>query len=179
MEQQLRQAVTDAAARPEVRQALEAVYAQLQEAIATRRPRCDASGRCCRFEAYGHRLYVTTIELAAFQHNLARLQSGGGETGSDRPGRLAVLPADGGQAARDGGGCPYQVDRLCSVHAIRPFGCRVFFCDPTATEWQNDQYEHFHGRLKALHESLAVPYFYVEWRAALRALGLSQTQVQL
>ena len=70
------------------------------------------------------------------------------------------------------GGCPFQVDRLCSVHAIRPFGCRIFFCDPTSQQWQNERYELFHAELKRLHEGLGVPYFYVEWRAAPGALGL-------
>jgi len=59
------------------------------------------------------------------------------------------------------------------VHAIRPFGCRMFFCDATSTAWQNEAYEQFHARLKRLHEELGVPYFYVEWRQALGALGLS------
>ena len=70
------------------------------------------------------------------------------------------------------GGCPFQVDKLCGVHPTRPFGCRMFFCDPTASQWQNQAYERFHAELKALHEQLSVPYFYVEWRSALSALGL-------
>jgi hypothetical protein len=44
----------------------------------------------------------------------------------------------------------------------------MFFCDATSTDWQNALYERFHERLKQLHETLAVPYFYVEWRQALR-----------
>jgi hypothetical protein len=43
---------------------------QLYEAFESERavvqPRCDASGACCRFEAYGHRLFITTLEMAAF-----------------------------------------------------------------------------------------------------------------
>ncbi len=27
---------------------------------------CVASGKCCKFERYGHRLYVTTAELEYF-----------------------------------------------------------------------------------------------------------------
>ena len=49
----------------------------------------------------------------------------------------------------------------------------MFFCDATSTEWQNDAYERFHARIQQLHAELGVPYFYVEWRAALRALGLA------
>jgi Fe-S-cluster containining protein len=151
MEDALRQAVEAAALRPEVADAARAVYDGVAAEIDRRRPACAVSGRCCHFEAYGHRLFVTTIELAAF------LGAYGG----------------GAVASWTGAGCPFQAGKLCGVHAIRPFGCRMFFCDPTSTDWQNAAYERFHAELKAHHERLAVPYFYVEWRAALRALGLT------
>ena len=70
----------------------------------------------------------------------------------------------------DARACPFQTGTLCSVHKIRPFGCRVFFCDESSTDWQRRQYEFFHAELKRLHDALAVPYFYVEWRHALRVL---------
>ena len=145
----LRDAVMQAARNPEIRAAVARVYADLQREIDARKPLCTASGRCCRFEEFGHRLYVTTIELAAFS---------------------ADLPGD--RAARPGnpGGCPFQFAGLCSVHTIRPFGCRVFFCDSTSDDWQHEQYERFHAELKQLHEQFAVPYQYVEWREALRQL---------
>jgi hypothetical protein len=53
----------------------------------------------------------------------------------------------------------------------------MFFCDATSTEWQNDAYERFHARIQQLHAELGVPYFYVEWRTALRALGLASGPV--
>jgi Fe-S-cluster containining protein len=71
----------------------------------------------------------------------------------------------------DGTGCPFQLNGLCDVHLIRPFGCRVFFCDETSMQWQSDQYERLHCELKRLHDELNVPYFYVEWRDALAALA--------
>jgi len=73
----------------------------------------------------------------------------------------------------DGKSCPFQAGRVCTVHTIRPMGCRLFFCDSSSNDWQHDQYEKFHADLKRLHESLAVPYFYVEWRAALSQLGFT------
>jgi len=156
MEQELRNAVREAAGRAEVVEAVRHVYSELQAEIDRRRPVCVVSGKCCRFEEYGHRLYVTTLELAAFVKGLADVSK------------------DGGSESRstDPGGCPFQIKKLCGVHAIRPFGCRVFFCDASATDWQHEQYEKFHARLRALHEELGVPYFYMEWRAALEELGL-------
>lgn len=172
MDQQIREAVRQAAARSDVRDAIQAVYADLQAAIDARRPRCDASGRCCRFDEYGHRLYVTTMELAVFAAAWASVAD-------PTPATAGTAPASRLRVLSDGGACRFQVDGLCSVHSIRPFGCRVFFCDETAADWQAEQYEQFHGRLKALHDHLGVPYYYVEWRAGLAAVGLSQTQVQL
>jgi Fe-S-cluster containining protein len=149
----LREAVEQAAKRPDVREAVEKIYAQLQIEIDDRKPSCSASGRCCRFDEYGHRLYVTTMELATF---VAALNSS---------------PPDSQGEGRTRG-CIFQVEGLCSVHTMRPFGCRVFFCDSTSDDWQHAQYERFHAELQRLHDLLAVPYRYVEWRAALAELGL-------
>lgn len=160
MDADFEQHVRAASERPEVLAAVGGVYADLQGRIDQRRPVCVASGRCCKFEVFGHRLYVTTLELAAFVHGLDKHPRPRGEPLS--------LPM-----AWDGTGCPFQSQRLCTVHPIRPFGCRVFFCDSSAGQWQNDVYEQFHSRLKRLHEALGVPYAYVEWREALRRLGLA------
>jgi Fe-S-cluster containining protein len=151
---EFRQQIVDASDRPEVIAAVRDVYQAVQAEIDTRRPVCVVSGRCCRFEEYGHRLFVTTLELAAFWHDLSR----------------SPIPTAQRMAAWDGTGCPFQVAKLCSVHPFRPFGCRMFFCDATSTEWQNECYERFHADLKRLHQTLDVPYRYVEWRQALREL---------
>lgn len=139
------------AARDDVIAAVDALYADLAAEIAARKPICRMSGQCCRFEQFGHRLYVTTAELAAFvAHHRSK------------------------PAARrdpwDGTGCPWQVDTACNAHAFRPFGCRIFFCDPSAKQWQEETYERYHQRLKRLHEQLDIPYRYVEWRLAIRTL---------
>ena len=134
--------------------AIRSVYADLAEVIGARQPLCIASGRCCRFDQYGHRLYISTLEMAAFVSDLATLTAPA--PNENRP-----------------GGCPFQVSgKLCGVHGIRPFGCRIFFCDPSAAEWQQATYELFHARLKALHDELNVPYYYIEWRQAVAACGL-------
>lgn len=177
----LRQAVSRARSNPRARALLDQVYQQLQKAIDQRQPACSASGRCCRFEEYGHRLYVTPLELGVFLDQIseplspevtpdhrpiqpldprpAAAQSGGVTV------RLAVLT---GRA--DAGGCRFQEGGLCGVHPVRPFGCRIFFCDPTAEQWQQDQYEQFHRQIKSAHAQLGIPYLYVEWRMALASL---------
>lgn len=130
--------------------ALEAVYTMLDDQIAARQPVCSASGRCCHFESFGHRLYVTGLEAA---YTLGRL---------DQPLTRAQL-----EGAIADGGCPFQADRLCSVHPIRPLGCRVYFCDPTAQDWQQDLCETLISQVRALHDRFELAYRYSEWRAVL------------
>jgi hypothetical protein len=129
---------------------VQSIYADFERERASRQPKCDASGRCCRFEAYGHRLFVSTAELAAF---------------------VASRPPSP-PTPWDGTGCPYQVEGLCTAREGRPFGCRVYFCDPSSTDWQQAQYERFHDAIRELHERRGVPYLYAEWRDALSAVGL-------
>ena len=145
------------ALRPDVRDAVDNVYRALQDAIDLRRPLCSSSGRCCRFEEFGHRLFVTTLEMAAFVSQANRPLNPPGWNGT---------------------GCPFQLKGLCDVHRIRPFGCRVYFCDETSTDWQTEQYERLHMELKRLHVALNVPYFYVEWREALAALDCSDPSAE-
>lgn len=141
-----------------MREGVEAIYGDLDAQIAARQPICALSGRCCHFDQFGHRLYVTTAELATFVHELSMR-------------RDSLLGSR--KLNHDAGGCLFQIGKACGVHAIRPFGCRIFFCDPTSTDWQQQQYERHHERLKILHEKLAVPYAYVEWRHALKTLDLA------
>jgi Fe-S-cluster containining protein len=169
--EQLARTVRAAATRPEVRHAVIRLYAAVQKQIDARRPLCVISGRCCRFEEYGHRLYVTTIELAAFTHDLENRPPNPPAKGLTQYPAIARAQGQLPQATNPGG-CPFQSGKLCGVHSIRPFGCRMFFCDATAVEWQNQAYERFHAELKTLHEQLSVPYHYLEWRSALSALGL-------
>ena len=150
MDPTLIESIHSASKRQDVPDAVHALYSRVTAEIDLRRPRCEMSGRCCNFEAYGHRLYLTTLELATF---------------------LRDLPASQFPQNIPSQSCPFQQNNLCTVHAIRPFGCRIFFCDPTSTDWQQSAYERFHSELKQLHETFDVPYAYVEWRAALRAVA--------
>jgi len=151
--------VHDAARRRDVCDAVADLYRRLAVVIDERKPRCDASGRCCRFEEFGHRLYVTTIELAAF-------------VASDDI-AIEATTKSSLPIYQPPGGCPFQFNKLCSVHTRRPFGCRMFYCDPTAQDWQQEQYEQFHAEIKLLHERFGIPYRYMEWRGALRELGIT------
>src|SRR5690349_21465625 len=60
------QAVKLAARQPKVIEAMEALYRELDNEIAAQAPTCWNKGECCRFGEYGHRLFVTTLEMAYY-----------------------------------------------------------------------------------------------------------------
>ncbi len=125
-----------------------AFYAEIDRSIARHRPTCWNRGACCKFGRYGHRLFVTNLELAYFVR---------GE-------RRDWRPATGEDA------CPYQVDGLCTAREHRPLGCRIYYCDPAAQGWQPEETEAALARLKELSVALGIEYRYVEWLSALREL---------
>ncbi len=168
-----------AAAAPGPRAALEALYADVRDAIARRAPACWASGRCCNFAASGHRLYATGLE-AAYALSPMALGEAVGQGSSAGP--LAATDASGAvlltlpqvAAARARGDCPFLAANLCAIHDRKPLACRTFFCDRTARAWQEDLTERSMSRLRAIHDEHAIPYRYREWREHLEALTLAR-----
>ncbi|MFI4883440.1 MAG: hypothetical protein ACIAQU_12735 [Phycisphaerales bacterium JB064] len=140
-------------------QRIEAIHAMITDQVVARAPVCVASGRCCNFESYGHRLYVTGLEAAWCV----------GQLTAEHPGLSVHAVED----ARDRGGCPFQVGSLCGVHTIKPSGCRTYFCDPTAQDWHEDLTERAHAMVKNLHATCGTPYRYMEWRAMLSLLAIA------
>ena len=136
-----------AAARPEVISAVEAVYAGVGRWIAQQSPVCGKKGDCCRFGTFGHRLYVTALEVCYYLAN-------------GKP-PLQVV----------GEVCPHLVGGRCHARNRRPLGCRIYYCDPQAQHWQGPFTEDQLRRLRALHDELSVPYFYADWLAILRVLA--------
>jgi len=134
-------ALTEAAARPEIIAAMEAFYRQLDQEIAGHDPTCRNRGLCCDFERWGHRLYVTTLEIAYFLDAIKTFPT----INADR--------------------CPFAIEGRCTARARRPMGCRIFYCAPDAARWQGPLTEKYLARLRELHEELKVPYFYADWMA--------------
>ncbi|MEM6394307.1 MAG: hypothetical protein AAF797_16195 [Planctomycetota bacterium] len=151
-----------AACDPSIDQALRNLYAELDAAIAERGPTCWQSGKCCNFDAYGHRLYVTALEIAWFRRQLLAIDPQPDTTADATTPRVSLQ-----QFAEQPGACPYQVGGACSTHAIRPLGCRVFFCQKGTEDWQNDLYETFLRKLRELHEAAGIEYRYMDWIAGL------------
>jgi Fe-S-cluster containining protein len=65
---------------------------------------CAACGRCCRFAEFGHRLWLTDLELALLRA---------------RHGRRRVA---------DPGVCPYLDGTSCAARDGRALACRTFHC---------------------------------------------------
>lgn len=124
---------------------LRVIYAHV-DAEPDQSPRpCMACGACCRFATAGHRLLVSSAELAL----------------------LTESPPAG--PARESLRCAYQRDDLCTAGPRRPLGCRVYFC--TADDAGIGlRYETHHRRIRHLHEERRLRYVYVELTAALNAL---------
>jgi Fe-S-cluster containining protein len=103
---------------------------------------CEACGQCCDFDARGHKLYVSTGELA-----------------------VLALHAEIFRPRR--GRCSYQQGARCGARAARPLGCRLFYCKFPAGFTDTNAYEDHHRRIRALHREANVPYHYVELTGAL------------
>jgi Fe-S-cluster containining protein len=107
---------------------LEALYQQVDAAL--QGWTCQASTLCCRFGITGREPYVTSIELALIERQLA--SRGGG-----LPTRRRALPLArdtveqfGQRWRKEERTCPLlDSSGRCFVYACRPFGCRTFFCD--------------------------------------------------
>jgi Fe-S-cluster containining protein len=129
------------------RDALRALYDDLDAEIARLGPSCALSGRCCRFEEYGHTLFLSAPEAALL---------------------LAEAPAPS-RPLDDGASCPWQDPRgRCTAREARPLGCRVYFCDPAYQPDAPALSERFIARLKRLVEDFHLSWDYAPLHHHLR-----------
>jgi hypothetical protein len=106
---------------------------------------CRACGDCCIFEQAEHRLYASTGELTLL-------------TSVPPPQPPAILR------------CAYQRNSVCSARDRRPLGCRIYFCEDTASLFIKTCYEEYHREIGLLHNRHDVPYRYVEVTEGTRLL---------
>ena len=115
-----------------------ALYEQLDEEMRAAGPRCEASGRCCRFKEYGHTLFLSNLEARVLLDGAPHYDS-------------QSVSADF---------CPFQQGNLCTAREPRPLGCRVYFCDPNYQETGNALSERYLRRLKELADRHGLPWLY-------------------
>ena len=151
---------------------LERILLQADRAAREHRFECRQCGNCCRFEQFGHRLYVTAGELALMLHLAPDRVSE--PIGKIRPWGIFDNPQSAirnGSRAKPASLCPHQDQARCLARAGRALGCRLFFCAPSAHAWFCDAYESFHQQIKLLHAAHGLPYVYAELAAALAELA--------
>ena len=132
------------------------IHDRVAHEVRAKAPICLASGSCCKFDAFDHRLYATGLEAARCVY-ICETEGQG-------------IGLDDVNAARERGNCPWQNGRLCLARSGRPVGCRVFYCDPRASDWVPDIAEWAHSEMKSLHERHSIPYMYGEWRVMLESV---------
>lgn len=133
---------------PRFRERLVQLYFQVDAAVQAAGPRCEQSGRCCRFTEWGHVLYLTSFEAELLLESAPSY---------DRP----VGPE----------GCPFQVDRLCTARDVRPLGCRIYFCDPTYQETGQRIMEQALTQLKRLAEEEGLSWRYAPFHVFLNEVA--------
>ena len=134
----------------EIIRRVKAIYKWLDEQIAANRKVagvCDACGKCCDFETFGHRLFVTTPEMIFFANKLR----------------------DKNIKKMAGGRCSYQIEGKCTVYAHRFAGCRIFCCKGDA-RFQSDLTEAVIEKFKSLCDEFKIPYRYIDLPTALQNL---------
>ena len=139
-------------AESQIIEKVDAIYRWVDEQVAQLDRSCKACGDCCDFEAFGHRLYVTTPELLHFQHTIGP--------------EIKEMTA---------GFCPYRVDGKCSVYHRRFSGCRTFACGGD-TEHQSQLSEQAIRKFKAMCEEHQILYRYVYLKAGLDLLRQKEIQ---
>ena len=121
---------------------VEEIYNWLDEQIAANREKagkCYACGKCCDFDTFGHRLFVTTPEIIYFVDKI----------GSKNLKKMSTVK------------CSYQVGDKCNVHPYRFASCRIFCCKGDS-RFQSDLTETVIKKFKALCDEFKIPYRYTE-----------------
>jgi len=111
--------------------------------------KCDLCGRCCDFESFDHRLFVTPPELMYLAANL------GAE-------KHKAMPSSR---------CPYNVDGKCAVYEYRFAGCRIFSCKGDA-DFQSGLSESALKKFKSICTEFEIPYRYSDLATALNSFSL-------
>jgi hypothetical protein len=121
------------AALDELRQ----LYAQLDAELAAEAVGCQRCGRCCNFHQNPYILFASWLERALID-------------------RATREPA----GLHDDGSCGWQRDGLCTIHEVRPLGCRTAFCRADWGQRQQELHERYRGRLIAICSRLDLPWDY-------------------
>jgi Fe-S-cluster containining protein len=128
--------------------AMDAIMQAVEEKVSSQGGICKNSGNCCNFDTFGHKLYISTLEMLYFVRQLQNDQN------------ITTLPK---MPPPKAGSCSFMIDKLCTARHGRPSGCRIFFCSGATDKSQNTLTENTLAQIKKLHEKYYVPYHYCDW----------------
>lgn len=106
---------------------------------------CKACGKCCDFDGFEHRLFVTPPELIYLAENL----------GSEH-----LKPMTTNR-------CPYNIDGRCGIYKYRFACCRIFCCRGDK-DFQSRLSESVLKKFKSICEEFAIDYRYTDLAPALK-----------
>ncbi len=108
---------------------------------------CNACGKCCDFESFDHKLFVTTPELMYLAANLNKENIKSMTTNR----------------------CPYNIRGKCSIYKYRFSSCRIFSCKGNI-DFQSRLSESALKKFKAICDWFQIRYRYFDIETALNSL---------
>jgi len=128
-------------------QGVQEIYSQIDRRLDAAGASCENCGRCCDFTRFGHRLYVTTLEILYLLNGLTH---------------QSALLDDLKKQPIIAGRCLFQQDHNCLMRPFRPASCRIFYCRDLDTPFQNELNEQVVQELRRLHEQFQALYYYTD-----------------
>lgn len=120
------------------------IYNRLNSQIRQSAGACSTCGKCCDFESFDHKLFVTTPELRYLVASL---------------GAENMKPMTTGR-------CPYNIEGKCGIYEHRFSGCRIFCCKGDK-DFQGELSESALKQFKSLCTEFQIPYRYTDLATAL------------
>ena len=139
-------------------QAVEQLYEWIDAQVANTGD-CKACGDCCDFESFGHRLYVTSVEMKYFAEKMRK-------NGDWLRSAQQVVPVPTFPAPMTNNTCPYRIDGKCTVYQYRFAGCRIFACGRDE-DLESRVSEESLQKLKTIGDQFNIPYQYTDLKTAL------------
>ena len=123
-----------------LRKTLDSLYDDLEKELVTLPAKCYGCGKCCNFKENGIQLFAQKLELELIVE----------ETG--------VQPF-----LVEKGHCNFQENGLCTIHPIRPLGCRTYFSEAPNSVAHQDLYEKYHRKIKDIGNLNGIEYQFVSF----------------
>ncbi|MBU1259883.1 MAG: hypothetical protein KKE31_03280 [Planctomycetes bacterium] len=160
------------------------IYAWLDENIKNLDLNCSACGKCCNFDSFGHKLFITTPELLYFYENVKPLRKMTGQScpyleDGTPPHQFTLRQTNlkeslklNRSASKIFSQSANWCGGKCTARNFRFAACRIFFCKADI-EKINKLSEQTIEKFKALCDEFDLPYRYVDLATALNKFDLS------